>query len=1229
MGLFTTAMFLGSAKFLAKWIVRRYLPDEPWAEAIATELGGEAGKKSLAKIIAVLDTRLSVVARSSNPEFDRENIKYAAVDKEVELTLAAGLSNATLADQALNDNKVLAAVLAARAPIGLGEAETELYKQVVAESVRIACQAASSSPKFRTAADRLLLDRSKETTDGVKSLQTLLLAMGESANGTRSELAEIKESLSELSIDASFGEFEYRYCSAVIDELDEVRLFGIDERVRPEAKKQKLSTAYLSLNLTDEKGSSAPMSIDQLFRALKPTKRPYLLIRGDAGSGKSTLLKKLAIDRACLRVPSTQVHRAVAEFLAVRNEVMHEDLQRHTLFHLWPAAKRSPLNKAGSSEHALDAAWFAKSMISAGVQATGAIDILLETWSRAKQRIPFFIPLRRCRGRRLPSLHQITTLAGDGLPEASKAWAERVIDEGRAIFLVDGLDEVAPQHRKDIDAGLESWFKQFGPKGNLFIVTSRPLVKDPSWVADYKFIEARVAPMSRPAREQFIDAWHKAAAEALGSSEEVGAKNDAATFPQKASALKDKLAKRPGISRVASNPLMCAMICALSTDVNYDIDRSPREIIETLCRVLVHEREKSTPHLDSNAFPACYYTLTPDQRLEILGNLAFEMILSDMSVAGFEVLEKHAKATLAGLAGAKPGDAVELAAMLIERSGLLVKSRPVTGTKPSAAIKSSMRGLARPDVDWVHATFKEFLAAEHFTASHEEFLLKNWDRPDVRNVCVHLAAQRGTKATIDSLLTWILDHKGSKQAREVNAPSAPKARKQAKAEQDRQRQREYLALRIDEAAGGKILPEMRRRLDALRRQLLPPASFAAAEALAALGDEVLPYLRWSEKIKLKPRVQQACVRALRLIEHEDAKDALREYVTKATDMGVIGELAEAGINPLTIPLVLKLLSSETTSQAHLDRNERVPTRVRQLIKDVTKLAGLKHLRRLNLSGTGLTDIKPLSGLAQLRTLDLGGTQIESVAPLAGLVQLEELSLTGTGVTDLTPLAGLKRLRALNLDITGVTDLTPLAGLIQLQSLHLVGSRVTNLEPLAGLAGLTTLSLGGTSVTDVTPLAGLNRLEQLYLSDTLVTQLASLATLTELNTLYLDNTGVADLSPLAGMTKLQTLALDSTNVTDVTPLTGLIRLEVLNLALTKVSDTVPLSGLTRLRYLSLYKTGVVDVTPLGNLVQLNELDLEDTLVTDVTSLSGLTQLDSVLLPQGVHQSTLTGQRRGRG
>lgn len=62
------------------------------------------------------------------------------------------------------------------------------------------------------------------------------------------------------------------------------------------------------------------------------------------------------------------------------------------------------------------------------------------------------------------------------------------------------------------------------------------------------------------------------------------------------------------------------------------------------------------------------------------------------------------------------------------------------------------------------------------------------------------------------------------------------------------------------------------------------------------------------------------------------------------------------------------------------------------VSDVGPLAGLGQLQFLDLCGTGVNDVGPLTGLGQLQSLDLCGTGVSDLTPLVGLKKLSAIYL---------------------------------------------------------------------------------------------------------------------------------------------------------------------------------------------------------------------------------------------
>lgn len=104
------------------------------------------------------------------------------------------------------------------------------------------------------------------------------------------------------------------------------------------------------------------------------------------------------------------------------------------------------------------------------------------------------------------------------------------------------------------------------------------------------------------------------------------------------------------------------------------------------------------------------------------------------------------------------------------------------------------------------------------------------------------------------------------------------------------------------------------------------------------------------------------------------------------------------------------------------------------------------------------DLSPLAKLRNLERLEISYSPIKNIKPLKGLTNLRKLRLMFTYVCDIKPISHLENLQDLNLGRTHVSNIKPIKGLKKLQELWLYGTPVSDLEPLKGLINLETLGL---------------------------------------------------------------------------------------------------------------------------------------------------------------------------
>ena len=734
----------------------------------------------------------------------------------------------------------------------------------------------------------------------------------------------------------------------------------------------------------------------------------------------------------------------------------------------------------------------------------------LQHWN---YKIPFFIRLRSLKDSTFPTPEEFVKLTAPNFAKRMpETWVHDYLDRGQALVLIDGVDELPRKKRWDFFERLKDFVQDF-PNAT-YVITSRPsgLKNDQGeewpewedWVKDKGFVNLTLEPMSNHDVEEFIDRWHCA----LSGNDERS--NSQAEDPSKiAENLKRQLPQRSELRRLASTPLLCAMICALHRDRLETLPSSRLQLYRECIDMLLDRRDKGRKIPRDNTYPR----LREDQKIELLQSLALKLMRLNLSQLEADRVDDHFQTELTKFGLPKDIAGKQIRQLFVDRAGLL--RQPVVG-----------------QIDFAHRTFQEYLAAKAALAddSFEEILGKATD--DQWRESIIVTAGLGTQKQRDNLLRNLIDQGN-----------------------DLPEQKHYLhllAVACLETATS-INPKTRDYVLACAKKLLPPTDRDRMMMVVRAGDRVVPLLKYESHYSAEEACQ--CIDTLILIGTPAAMATLVDYAKARFESekqqwfisGAIGQGWDVFDRHDYIYQVF----------CHLQILDLSGTE----ISDISPLSELTQLTKLDLSHTQVTDLSPLSGLTQLTELNLWETEVTDLSPLSGLTQLTALSLSETEVTDLSPLSGLTQLTELYLSETEVTDLSPLSGLTQLTELDLWVTQVRDLSPLSGLIQLTELYLSITQVRDLSPLSGLIQLTTLNLSATQVTDLSPLRKLTQLTKLDLARTQVTDILPLIGLTQLKQLDLSGTQVTDLSPLSELTQLKQLDLSETQITDLSPLKNLS--------------------------------------------------------------------
>ncbi|MET9715506.1 NACHT domain-containing protein [Streptomyces rochei] len=608
----------------------------------------------------------------------------------------------------------------------------------------------------------------------------------------------------------------------------------------------------------------------------------------------------------------------------------------------------------------------------AGSGKTTLVQWLAVTAARDGDRVPYVLPLRTLvRAGALPAPAAFLTAVGCPLTPP-EGWAERVLSAGRGLVLVDGLDEIPAADRHRSRDWLLALIRAF--PGNRWLLTSRPTAVRPDWLAAEGFRELALTPMRRDDVATFVRRWHAAA--------------DAPAYEAK---LLDALRTKRDLARLATNPLMCGLICALHRERRGYLPTGRKELYDAALTMLLarRDRERGMEAVD----------LGEEAQLELLQRLAYALVLSgrtEMDVETAEGIVERALPSVASAAG--QGDAATVLRALVLRSGLL--RRPGEGT-----------------LDFVHRTFQDYLGARY--AVEEGHL-------DV------IAGHAGDTQWEDVIRMAVAHARPGERAmllRRLLAEDTPRLT--------------LLALACLEHATA-LDPTVRAQVEARAGALIPPATTEDAKALAEAGPLVLELLPGPEGLTdteahgvtvtaslLAERGPEGALAVLRRFRDHPALEVRRQlvgtwdrfeaqqYATEVLDHLVRKELfltcataeqraATAGMRPwhrlefhgaqTPADLVACVADPQVVEELHLVDN---PAPI-----DVGELSAFSSLRRLGLYNCG-----KVSGARQLATLQLEELAIIDVPGITVLPELPSLTmlsvvqrLPGPRLTDFLPVS---------------------------------------------------------------------------------------------------------------------------------------------------------------------------------------------------------------------------------
>ncbi|MGW0672699.1 NACHT domain-containing protein [Streptomyces sp. NPDC002746] len=635
--------------------------------------------------------------------------------------------------------------------------------------------------------------------------------------------------------------------------------------------------------------------------------------------------------------------------------------------------------------------------------------------------VPFVVPLRtlRARGGAFPSVGQLAAAASTAVDDPPEGWTGRVLESGRGLLLVDGLDEVPPDEREAAYDWLSRLLRRY--PATRCVATVRPHAVAPDWLASEDFEELRLLPMRNEDIAAFVAAWHRAAR--LDDP-------DHAALGELERDLTRQFDTNSTLSNLARTPLLCAVICALHRRRQGLLPETRWSLYDSALTMLLGNRDKRR-RIDAPEG----ITMNVDEQAQLLQRIAIWLVRGGQTELDREQALHQLEQGLRGMEQIRrQGAAPEVLTHLLNRSGVLQER-------------------ADGVYQFAHRTFQDFLAAKEFVeGGHLHELIGRADSQQWQDVILLAAGHCGRRehpVLINGLLDARVSPDGGVTQAELHVLAALCAQH---------------ATWLDDAT--------RARVSAAVTALFPPGSPGGARALARLGPAGLrllpdpsdPGLTDPEILYIEDLIGE--------VGGAEAVPYARRWAL-ARPRNVVPFLHAWDRFPVD------LFAEQVLSV--LDLGNRSPN-VRSA-EQLAALRHLPSVMELEISVELSSDeLRAVLGDRPWQALTLTNnprlTDLSFLQERAGTLTFLAL-LDCWGVQDLGPLTGLPHLRMLRLDMSHLppAELSAIAG-IELSGLHLEDLASRRLQNVPAHPRVTGLTLDSASPVRIDSLHGWDRLTRL-------------------------------------------------------------------------------------------------------------------------------------------------------
>ncbi|MEU7133190.1 NACHT domain-containing protein [Streptomyces sp. NPDC046261] len=415
--------------------------------------------------------------------------------------------------------------------------------------------------------------------------------------------------------------------------------------------------------------------------------------------------------------------------------------------------------------------------------------------------VPFVIPMRRLAAQGIHALTpaRLPTIARLPVDEPPSGWAGRVLAAGRALLLVDGMDELPHRDRAPARKWLAELLRMYPDVRCL--VTVRPLAVEQAWLESEGFEELQLLPMSADDIQAFVAAWHEAARlECDRFPDELRAGRERTRLTALERDLSQEFQRNAGLRDLARTPLLCAVICALHRRRSGLLPRTRWHLYEAALSMLLGHRDA---YRRIDAPEGIDLTVVDSQQL--LQRIAVWLVRNNRAELSREQAVRQLELAMGGLRHVrKQGTPAKVLTHLLNRSGLLQER-------------------ATDSLQFIHRTFQDYLAAKEFQD----------------NDCLDELLGHAAEEQWQDVIRLVIGHCRRSEVEQV----IDKLIAAGDALPERRAAWPLRTLAAECAAGAASLPDDRHEAVWGRlRALGPPTSPREAEYLASLGQDVLPFL---------------------------------------------------------------------------------------------------------------------------------------------------------------------------------------------------------------------------------------------------------------------------------------------------------------------------------------------------------------------------------------------------